>query len=201
MRGMCAQDERGLEEQLVHKSRAAPVACGIEPLLPVGVLVGQTEAQKLGRKEADVRLDGPLPAGRVRILRRVVPRAERPPAPRLQLGPSVPPEAIAPALLVEVGRAIAVDIDAALHATDRVDPLGADGQQRMEPAVRPVLVLEIVSDEGAAQPRAGLAARDRRAGLQRLRVAELEERAYPAGDERLRQHTAAERRLVLTVED
>src|SRR5690242_21216523 len=53
----------------------------------------RSEAQKLGRKEADVRLDGPLPAGRVRILRRVVPRAERPPAPRLQLGPSVPPEA------------------------------------------------------------------------------------------------------------
>src|SRR2546422_11084979 len=89
---MGAQNERGLEEQLVHDPTAAAVAveAGQVAMGTLGVLVAEAEAQEFRREEADVRADGPLVAGTVGILRRVVPYAERPASPGLQLPPAVP---------------------------------------------------------------------------------------------------------------
>src|SRR5919198_5973401 len=174
MRGMRAENERGLEKQLVDQTRAAAVARRIEALLPVRVLVRQPEAQELRREEAHVWLHGPLPARRIRILRRIVARAERPAPPRLQLRPRVPAEALTPLLLEEIDDAILVRVDLAVAAADRVDSLGPQRQQGMQPAVGTELVLQVVADEPAAEAFARLAAGDRGPHLQRLRVTQLE---------------------------
>src|SRR5207237_232867 len=62
MRRMRAEDERGLEEELVDVPRARLVRGEAVVLRSIRQLVAETKAQELGGIEADVRLDGPLPA-------------------------------------------------------------------------------------------------------------------------------------------
>src|SRR5437773_4074182 len=92
MRRMGAENERGLEEDLVHLSRARLVRR--EPLVLASVrqLVPEPEAQELGRIEADVRLDRLL-ASPEELLHVIVPGAEGPAAKWLQLGVQVVAEA------------------------------------------------------------------------------------------------------------
>src|SRR5919108_2419558 len=125
MRRMGAEDERGLEQELVHDAPAAAGAIEIEQITmrALGVLVREPEPQKLRRVEGHVGLDSPLMARIRRVLRRVVPRPERPPPPGLDLGPTVPAEAVARLFLERVEDAVAVDVDAALGAADRIDAL------------------------------------------------------------------------------
>src|SRR5438477_1004936 len=189
VRRMGAENERGLEEQLVHESRAAAIAVEVEQiaLRAIGVLVADPEAQELGGIEAHVWLHGPLIARVRRVLRRVIPRTERPPTPWLKLGPPVPPEALSGLLLEQVEAAVAVEVDAALGTPDRVDALGGQRQERVEPAVRPVLELQIVAEQRAAQALVGLAVGHGGAGLQRHRVGQVEERHHAPGRERMGQ--------------
>src|SRR5204863_9275480 len=119
-------------------------------------------------------------------------RAERPPPPWLKLRPRVPAEAVASLFLHEVDDAVAVLVHVALGAPHRVDALRPEREQRMQPAVRAELVLEVVADERTGEPLTRLAVRDRRTHLQRLRVAQLEEGPDAPGHERVRQHTTTE---------
>src|SRR2546426_5315352 len=67
----------------------------------------------------------------------------------------------------------------------------------MEPAIGPVLVLDFVTDERAAQPVGRGAVSERRTELDGARVGQLEEAAEAAGDERLVQLSTSERGLVV----
>src|SRR3989454_12461069 len=71
----------------------------------------------------------------------------------------------------------------------------------MEPAIGPVLVLDFVTDERAAQPVGRGAVSERRTELDGARVGQLEEAAEAAGDERLVQLSTSERGLVVAVEN
>src|SRR5688572_13510396 len=88
VRRVGAEDECGLEEQLVENAAAAGLRA--HTVRALGVLVAEPEAQELRRHEGHVRLHGPLPARLHGILRRVVARAEGPAAPRLHLRVRVP---------------------------------------------------------------------------------------------------------------
>src|SRR2546427_976921 len=71
----------------------------------------------------------------------------------------------------------------------------------MERTLRPVLVAPLPAQDRRLVLLAGLAARHRHAPLQGVLVAELEERAEPAGGERMTQARPAEGSLVVAVED
>src|SRR5207247_3231573 len=92
MRRMGAENERGLEEDLVDFARARFVRRESVVLASVRQLVPEPEAQEFGRKEADVRLDRLL-ASPEELFHVVVTRAESPAAKWLQLGVQVIPEA------------------------------------------------------------------------------------------------------------
>src|SRR5262245_64315149 len=112
---MGAQDERGLEQDLVHGAGAPAVEVELIAGLagPLGVLVAQAEAEKLGRPEGDVGSEGPLPSGLHGELRVVVASAERPTAPRLDLTVEVPAEPVerAPIRHRGIGDTVAVRVD------------------------------------------------------------------------------------------
>src|SRR5919108_1464966 len=193
MGGMGAQDERGLEEQLVDDATAAAVGIEAVAVRALGVLVGRAEPQELRREEAHVRLDGPLAARHRRILRVVVAGAERPLPPRLHLGPAVPAEAVLRLLLERIALV-------AGHLADRIDALAAEREQRMQPAVGPILVLDVVADQRALESVGRDAVGDRGAHLQPHRVGQLEERHHASGRQRRPQAAEAEGGLVVAVE-
>src|SRR5262249_12876603 len=78
VRGVRAQNEARLEEDLVHGSRRRIVLIERCDLCPIalGILVGETEAQELRGPEGDVRLDRPFEARLRGKLRRIVARSE-----------------------------------------------------------------------------------------------------------------------------
>src|SRR5713101_9309491 len=85
MRRMGAEDERGLEENLVYLPGASSVVR--EPrvataLRALGVLVAEAEPQELRRHEAQIGLHRPLLPGIDRVLCPVVPESGRPAAER-----------------------------------------------------------------------------------------------------------------------
>src|SRR5881628_382287 len=170
MRRVGAENEGGLEEPLVHDPAASAVPGRVRLLRALGVLVAETEAQELRRIETHVGPDSPLIAWIGRILRRVVAHAECPPPPRLDLAPAVPAEAVAGLLLERVEDAVAVEVHTALGATDGIDALAGEREQWMQPAVRPILELEVVADQRAPQPLGRLAIGHGSADLQRHRV-------------------------------
>src|SRR5438045_3379927 len=100
MRRMGAEDERGLEKQLVDAPRARLVRGEADVLAPLRELVPQTESQELRRIEADVRLDRLLATAH-ELLRVIVARTERPAPERLQLAVAVPAEARNGAVVAE----------------------------------------------------------------------------------------------------
>ena len=67
MRRVGAQDERGLEQDLVHLAGARLVVRDPIPLIPLGVLVAEPEAEELRGHEGHVRTG--RPDGSRRILR------------------------------------------------------------------------------------------------------------------------------------
>src|SRR5262249_4060968 len=95
VRRVRAQDERGLEEQLVHDSRRSVIGGEQARTIALGVLVTEAEAQKLRGEEAHVGADRPLESGTVGELRGVVARTERPPAKGLQLAVQIPAKGVA----------------------------------------------------------------------------------------------------------
>src|SRR5712692_8341824 len=199
--GMGAEDERALEEDLVHLPRASPVEVEAVAMVAVGVLVDEAEAQEFRRPEGHVGLDRPLAPGTVGELRPVVADASRPPPPRLHLAPEVPAEAVALALVERIGRSVTVRVELGMDPADRVDGLAGEREQGMQPALRPVLVARLPAEERVASRLARLAARDRHAELDRRGVAELEERAQAPREHRDPEGAAAEGRLVVAVED
>src|SRR5215467_12797230 len=79
--GVSAQDERGLEQDLVDPAGAAAVVGEVQVAAAVRalrVLVAETEAQELRRIVREERLDGPLLARVDRVLRPVVAEARQP---------------------------------------------------------------------------------------------------------------------------
>src|SRR2546422_11715181 len=81
-------------------------------------------------------------------------------------------------------RSVAVGVDVDVELPPRVGPLGRQGDERMEPALRTILVAALPAQDRAGKPLRRLAVGDRHAELDRVLVAQLEERAEPAGDER-----------------
>src|SRR5262249_13628967 len=188
VRGVRAQDKGRLEEDLVDglcRRIVLVERCDLCPIA-LGVLVGQPEAQELRGPEGDIRLDRPFEARLGRKLRRIVARSERPPPPRLQFTVEVPAEGVARTLLPHV----------VLHSPYRIEALGGERQQRVQPSLRPVLVLHVVAEDGAAQPILSLAGGARDPELDGAGVGELEERPEAARHERLVDPSVAERRLV-----
>src|SRR5712691_11831660 len=118
-----AQDEGGLEENLVHLAGARLVVRESVPLVALGVLVAETEAEELRGHEGQVRAGGPFVAPLDRELGPVVTEAGGPAAPGsgangLDLAAQVPAPAVAgPALVRGVLHAVAVGILA-----EHVDP-------------------------------------------------------------------------------
>src|SRR6266542_1032383 len=93
VRRMGAEDERALQEDLVHPSRTQP-RLRRQRMGALGVLVADAELEELRGHERQIRLHGPLPSGIERILRPVVAHASGPAPERLHLGVGVPAEAI-----------------------------------------------------------------------------------------------------------
>src|SRR6266545_5604112 len=122
---------------------------------PLRMLVAQAEAEEFGGKERHVGLDGPFAARSLRILGGIEPDPKGPPPPRLEFPPRVPAEAVEHALLVNrsIRDAVTVGVDlvANRRAPDREEGLPAQGEQRMEPAVRAVLVLRVETGQRAVQ--------------------------------------------------
>src|SRR6185503_3962018 len=105
MRRMGAQDEGGLEEDLVHLPGARLVVAEAVAGGALGVLVAQAEAQELGRAERDERPHRPLAPAHDRVLGPVVAEAGAEAAQpagleRLHLAARVPAPAVADASLV-----------------------------------------------------------------------------------------------------
>src|SRR5207249_8719854 len=90
VRGMGAEDERGLEKELVHGPRAAAVEIEAVTMSAVRALVRRPEAEELGRPETDVGLDRPLGARVLRVLRPVEPKSAGPATPGLHFAAQVP---------------------------------------------------------------------------------------------------------------
>src|SRR6266508_5912679 len=99
----------------------------------LGVLVPKSHTEEFGWVERHVRFHCPFAARIDGELRRVVPYPETPAAPWLRFDPGVPAEPVTRRFLTEI----------VLDASDRVDPFRADGEQRMQPALGPPLVLEV----------------------------------------------------------
>src|SRR5262245_47412930 len=200
---MGAENERGLQEKLVHRAGAAAIQveeiAGLRGALRV--LVGQAEAQELRGPERDVRLDRPFHAGVLRELRPVISHTAGHPAPRLHLAAEVP----APAVLVppfdRVGHAVAVGVGLDVELADREERLARHRDEGMKPAVRPVLVASFPAEDRAGAILGGLAASDRHAELERMIRTEFQEGAEPPGEEGILERSAAECRLVVAVED
>src|SRR3989441_3783968 len=201
MRGVGAENERALEEHFVHLLRAPAVRVGALAVGPIGVLVREAEAEELRRPERDVGLDGSLLPWVRGELRPVVPHARSPAAEGLHLAADVPAEAVTLALLDEIDETVAVRVYTHEHATQRIDRFSSHRHERVEPAVGPILVPTFPAEEGIALLFRRLAAGDRHAELHRARVAELEERPEPTGEERDPERAPAEGGLVVAVED
>src|SRR5438876_217670 len=77
VRRMGAEDERALQEDLVHSS-GGEAGVGQQGTIPVGVLVADAKLEELRGHERQIRLHGPLPSGIERILRPVVAHASGP---------------------------------------------------------------------------------------------------------------------------
>src|SRR5437899_8836923 len=199
-RGMGAEDDRGLEKELVHGPRAAAVEIEAVTMSAVRALVRRPEAEELGRPETDVGLERPLGTWILRVLRPVDPQTAGPAPPRLDLAAHVPAPAVPVFLIEGIGHAVAVGVDVDVELPPRVEPLSRQGDERMEPAVRAVLVAAFPTQDRAGKPLGGLAAGDRHAELDRVLVAELEERAEPARDERSLEGGPAEGSLVVAIE-
>src|SRR5437879_4086933 len=108
---------------------------------------------------------------------------------------------IALTLVDPIDRAVPVEVDAHVRLAQRIKRLARDRDQGVEPAVRTILVAGLPAEDRGAVPIARLAARDRHAELERVIVAELEERPEPASGEGVLQGATAERGLVVAVED
>src|ERR1044071_1531418 len=78
VRRMGAQDERGLEEDLVDLAGARVVVGEAVAVRPLGVLVAEAEAEELGGHEREVGTDRPLPPAHDRVLGPVVAEAGGP---------------------------------------------------------------------------------------------------------------------------
>src|SRR5438876_4857387 len=208
MRRMGAENERGLEEDLVDSARARLVRREPLVLAPVRQLVPEPEAQELGRIEADVRLDGLL-ASPEELLHVIVPGSEGPAAKWLQLRIQVVAEARERPVVADRDRnagerdirprsvrdTVAIGVDQVAWngaagddvvtrdetATDRPHSFTADRQQRMQPAFRAVFVADIEAGKRVTQPIGVETVGDGRAELDRVLVAELEERPQTSG--------------------
>src|SRR5499425_2883044 len=116
VRRMGAQDERGLEEDLVDLAGGRVVVAEAVPLVSLRVLVAQAEAEELGGHEGQVRAHRPLVAAQDRELGPVVAEPGRPAGEladpeRLDLATRVPAPTVAEAGLVgRVRDPVAVDV-------------------------------------------------------------------------------------------
>jgi hypothetical protein len=108
---------------------------------------------------------------------------------------------IALALVDLIDRAVAVEVDADVGLAHRVERFAGQGDQRMEPPIRAVLVAPLPAQDRRAVAVIGLAARDRHPELHAVLEAELEERTEAARGKRMLQGSATERGLVVAVED
>src|ERR1051326_7207204 len=207
MRRMGAENERGLEEDLVDVPRGRLVVRESRVLASLRELVAQTESQELRRKEADVRLDRLLAAA-YQLLRVVVARTARPAPERLQLAVSVPAEARERPVVAErdrgLGNTVAVRVDQEVVArgfrtADRPDAFTARGDERVQPAFRAVLVADVEARQRTALSFRRVTIRDRCAELDRVLVAKLEECPHAPHEHRLTDAAASERRVVVTV--
>src|SRR6185503_4190667 len=169
---MRAENEARLEEDLVHDARAAAVVRPGDPVRPVGVLVGEAEAEELGRLERHVRLRRPFAARRGGVLRPVVPEAERPALPRLELRVGVPAPALAGARPAHVGDPVAVGVAGDVDLPVREKRLAGHGQERVPPALRYQLVLEVDAEQGVPMLLGRLAIGGGDAELDRVDVVE-----------------------------
>src|SRR5437762_3288061 len=105
--GVGAQNERALEEHLVHVPGAAAVGVEAVSMIAVGVFIREPEAQELRRPERDVGLDRALAPRVDGELGPVVADAARPATEGLHLETGVPAEAILLALLDQIDRVVA----------------------------------------------------------------------------------------------
>src|SRR5689334_663260 len=208
MRRVGAQDEGGLEEDLVDLPGARLVVGEAVAVGSLGVLVAEPEAEELRGHEREVGPDGPLPPAHDRVLGPVVaeaggPAGELPGAEGLHLAARVPAPAIAsPGLVRRVLDAVAVGVLAEhVDAPDLVDRLPEQGQQRVLPALRAVPVLGVEAQQRVAAPLRGDPVGRRDPELQRALVAQLQERAEPGGHQRGVELAAAEGGVVVAVED
>src|SRR6266542_269844 len=195
VRRVGAEDERALQEDLVHPSRTQP-RLRQQRMGALGVLVADPELEEVRRDEGQIRLHGPLPPGIERILRPVVAHAAGPAPEGLYLGVGVPAEASTRAVLHR-----RVDVVAHPGVAAGEDTFAGERQERMEPPLRPVLVLHVQADQCAAELIDREATGDGGTDLDRAGIGQLEERAHAAGDAGLGDRAAAERDLVVTVED
>src|SRR4029453_15591290 len=166
MGGVGAEDERGLEGELVHRAGAAAVQVeGVDSLRGAcRVLVGESEPEELRRPERDVGLDRLLETRGLQELRPVVPEAAGPAAPGLHLAAHVEaPAVLLPLLGLDDAGAGGVALRSEL--LDRVERLPRHRDERVEPAVRAVLVTPFPTQDRAGQMVGRLAARDCHAEL------------------------------------
>src|SRR4029453_9459252 len=186
---MGTENERGLEEPLVHVLGASAVVLKAQiaaALRALSVLVADAEAQELRWHEAQIRLHRPLCPRIDRKLRPVVaepegPAAESAEAERLQLAVHVPAVPLAgPLLLDRVLGGRVGDQDLA----DAVEVLAAHREERVLPALGPVLVLGVETDDLAVQLIRRQAVGDRGADLECPPLVEVEERADAPGYQR-----------------
>src|SRR5258706_5485127 len=198
---MRAENEARLEEDLVHHARAPAVVRPGDPVRPVGVLVGEAEAQEFGRLEGHVGLHRPFTARRGRVLRPVVPEAERPALPGLELRIRVPSPALPGPRPAHVVDPVAIGVAPDVDLPAREQRLPGQPEQRVPPALRHQLVLEIDPGQAAATLLGRLAAGGGDAELDRAGVVELEEGADPGGDQGRPQAAPAEGVLVVARED
>src|SRR5207249_2964568 len=136
-----------------------------------------------------------------RILRPVVAKPAGPAAERLDLEAGIRAGMITLALVDAVDRTVAVHVDSHVRLAQRIEPLPRERDEWMEPAVGTIFVAKLPAEDRRPVPVVRVAARDRHAQLDRVLVAELEERPKPARDERMLQGATAERGLVVPVED
>src|SRR4029453_17539566 len=99
MRGMRAENEGGLEQDLIDDAGAPAVVAEAVALVPLGMLVAQAEAEEFRGHEGDIGLHRPLPPALIRELGPVVAESEQPAPPRLPVHPGVPPALVADTLL------------------------------------------------------------------------------------------------------
>src|SRR5215467_14516969 len=207
VRGVRAQDECRLQQQLVDISRAAAVEVDAVAIRSRRVLVAEPKAQKLGGHERQIRTDRPLVARVLRILGPVIPEPERPQAQgaeaeRLELAVGPGAEAVQSVRARGViGHAVTVGVRAGdIHVADLVERFAGQREERVLPAVGFVLVFRVGPDDRVAKPIGRVPAGHGRAELQRAPLLEIEEGPRAPCDEGILEAVAAEGHLVVSVE-